>query len=197
MQESGLIIETIACMIPGILSMSLEEDDIGFLTDIYIRYRNLMRFIARQYFDDDYHEIEEVISETAIRMCEYVNDIKGRNDKHITNYVLKITRNVCRVHLRRIGKNQKADSTIAEYYSNTEAERSQSVFANVTGRELLDSYSLLSDHDKELIRMRYVDQMRISDIAHYYQMSENAVRVAISRAKNRLLKSASEVREGK
>lgn len=60
------------------------------------------------------------------------------------------------------------------------------VFSRVYADDLLNSFPMLSDRDKELIRMRHIDMLDYDEIAEALHISERTARTAVSRAKARL-----------
>jgi len=55
-------------------------------------------------------------------------------------------------------------------------------------------YAELSERDRELIRLRHMDQMNYEDIAVVIGLSESSTRTAVSRAKKRLKQLAEKKR---
>ena len=64
------------------------------------------------------------------------------------------------------------------------------VFAYTDALSLLASFDVLSEREKEIMRMRHIDQMEFAEIAHMMKMKEGAVRTALTRAKQRVVQEA-------
>lgn len=196
---NGALLQSVFCQPVGIavplilLSLHSNEDRV-FVEQMYFEYRQLMYMIARRYFDNDPQEIEDAISNTLEYMCTYVERFRAVERANLRNYVLTAHGNVCR---RRAATLKRYREKIERSFSDDQLgnlpdpeDAYISVFDQADAQTLLQSFHFLSEGDKELIRMRYIDQMDYEEIARLLGMSQGAVRTAVARAKKRIREMA-------
>lgn len=198
-QEAKLLLEAVSTTLPLAILLVEDEADRQFLADLYLQYRGLIYKSAANYFSGNLLEIEDAVSSTAERMCKYCKELKQIPCNKQKCYLVKMVRTVCIARLAELRHSRErndwfADSQVVEGIAD-EAQAHDFVFSRVYAEDLLDSFSALSDRDKELIRMRHIDMMAYDDIARALNISERAARTAISRAKKRLEKLALHVKD--
>ncbi len=176
--------------LPFFLLLLQNDQDSQNIVDFYQQYKRLMFKIAQQYFYDDHHEIEDVISETVIKMIKNFSKIKTLSDRKAASYVVKIVRSVCNDILRKrkqqpFAEYQWNDEIRSDELSNIE-ESSDMVFSHIYAVDLLYSFRHLSEREKQLIRLRHIDGLSYEDIGFILGINESAARTALSRALSRL-----------
>ena len=194
MQIVNMTLQTSLLSAP-IIFLSLKNDsDRQFVTDIYFQYRRLMYVIAREYFGNNPADIEDVIETALERMCKYIEKIRAVDRNKMKSYVVSLTGNVCR---EQIMKHNARDAHMDHWVSQEcidnipdPIDPFTSVFDHSDAVSLLNSFNGLNDREKDLIRLRHIDQREFSEMAEMLNMSEGAVRTALARAKKHLRKLA-------
>lgn len=185
-----------AASVPFAVLMLTSDEDRQFVEQLYFEYRGLMYFVAGRYFGHNNAEIEDAISSVIENMCKYVDDFRAVECNKLKSYVFSSIENVCRRRLRELGKQRMyrddgATQETIERIPDT-ADIYASVFAYADARTLLDELDGLSERDKELLWMRHVEKLTFAEIANRLGMTEQAVRTALTRAKQRVRKRAAE-----
>lgn len=166
------------------------DEDRNFVQYMYLTYKQLMFYTAKRYFGNDYAEIEDAISCAVENMCVYVQRFRAVDCNKLRAYVLCTIENVCNRRMRTIYMEKEHRIDLAQEMID-KAPNSQNdldnVFAYADALSLLDSFEVLSEREKELMRMRHIDQMEFAEIAHIMNMKEGAVRTALTRAKQRIV----------
>lgn len=182
--------ELYGTVIPLAILLIEDDDDRAFLSDAYIQYKALMYKVASDYFKPNKADIEDAVSESVERLCKYCKNFRATPCNKRASYVVKLVENVCRTQLRAriMEKDRYAFSMDEEQCEHIPAEHNvlETVFSHMYAEELIELFDQLSSRDKELIRMRHVDQMSYTEIAKALKMKEGTVRTALSRAKQRL-----------
>ena len=166
------------------------DEDRQFLTEMYLQYRPLMYKIASQFFRDNYAEMEDAVGGAVERLCKKCETLKQVECNKRASYIVSTVRNVCLSRLREIGRQRRN----RDYAPDAEAVDSIPspedvqgiVFDRVFASDLLDSFSELSEKDKDLIRLRHMDLLGYDVIAQQMGITEIAARTAVSRAKSKL-----------
>lgn len=197
--EAKLLLEAAGTTLPLVILLIVDDADRQFLTDLYLRHRELIYKSAANYFPGNLLEIEDAISSTAERMCKYCKELEQIPCNKQKYYLVKMVRTVCIARLVELRRSRErndwfADSQVVEGTAD-EAHAHDFVFSRVYADDLLNSFSALSNRDKELIRMRHIDMMEYDDIARVLDINEGAARTAVSRAKKRLEKFAQHVKD--
>lgn len=197
--DTKLIMETAGTTLPLAILLIEDDADRQFVADLYLQYRNLLYKKAAGFFHNAPPEIEDAVSCAAERMCKYCKELQNIPCNKRKFYIVKIIRSVCITRLQALQKQQeKRDWFVdTETVEGVEDENSAHgiVFSRVYADDLLNSFSMLNDRDKELIRMRHIDMMDYDEIANALHISEGTARTAVSRAKARLESLAQHLRD--
>ena len=185
-----------AVSVPIAVLVLANDEDRQFVEQLYFEYRGLMYFVARKYFGHNDAEIEDAISSVIENMCKYVENFRAVECNKLKGYVFSTVENVCKRRLRELGKQRlyQDDGATQETIENIPdtADAYTSVLAYADARTLLEELDALSERDKELLWMRHVEKLTFDEIANQLGMTEQAVRTALTRAKQRVQKRAAE-----
>lgn len=186
------LLELYGTMLPLAILLVNDDEDQAFLCEVYLQYKALIYKVASDYFKHNQAEIEDAVGESVERLCKYCKKFRAIPFNKMPAYVVKLVENVCRTRLRAImvEKEHYAFSMDEEQSEQLSSQDSvlETVFSHFYAEELLVMFDQLSERDRELIRMRHVDQMSYAEMATALRMNEGAVRTALSRAKQRLEK---------
>lgn len=186
------MMELYGTILPLAILLVNDDEDRAFLCEVYLQYKALIYKVASDYFKHNQVEIEDAVGESVERLCKYCKNFRAIPCNKMAAYIVKLVENVCRTRLRAImmEKNHYAFSIDEEQSEQIPTHDSvlETVFSHFYAEELLAMFDRLNEYDRELIRMRHVDQMSYAEIAKALQMNEGSVRTALSRAKHRLKK---------
>ena len=184
------IIELYGTVLPLSILLIENDEDRQFLTDIYLQYKPLMYKAAYPFFNNNISEVDDAVSSAILKLCKKCDTLKKVDCNKRASYIVSTVRNVCLSRLREL-KRQRLHldfgSNSDELETISGADNVQEiVFSTILAIDLLNAFPELSKKDRELIRMRHIDQLDYSEIAEFSGSTEGAVRTAVSRAKSRL-----------
>ena len=177
-------------MLPLSILLIENDEDRQFLTELYLQYRPLMYMISSQFFSDNFAEMEDAVGSAVERLCKKCDTLKQVECNKRASYIVSTVRNVCLSRLREIGRQRRnrdytPDADVVDSIPSPEDVQGI-VFDRVFASDLLDSFSELSEKDKDLIRYRHMDLLGYDEIAQQVGITEIAARTAVSRAKSKL-----------
>jgi len=147
------------------------------------KYRDQLYFHAR-YIVKDHQEAYDVVQEVFIKAMR-----EGRifdDEFKIKAWLFRVTSNLCFNQVR----NRKRRGAILESMVKPEsfsADQVESVFAGEQREELSAALDLLSDDHKEILVLRYYDDLSYAEIAEVLQVKLGTVMSRLSRARMRLM----------
>ena len=147
------------------------------------KYRDQLYFHAR-YIVKDHQEAYDVVQEVFIKAMR-----EGRifdDEFKIKAWLFRVTSNLCFNQVR----NRKRRGAILESMVKPEsfsADQVDSVFAGEQREELSAALDLLSDDHKEILVLRYYDDLSYAEIAEVLQVKLGTVMSRLSRARMRLM----------
>ena len=109
----------------------------------------------------------EAIQEVTFRAYEKINTV--RNPEYTKTWLIRIMMNYCRDVL----KTQK------RFVFDEEALFQQGISDDYTYLEIEDAMKLLSEEQRELIYMRYLNEIKIKDIAEMTATPESTVKTRL------------------
>ena len=177
-----------ALLFPPIILAVENESDRNFLTQVYYDYRNLMYKIALSFFPSNYAEAEDAFSSTLEKMCRNPKKLQMVQDSYLASYVASMTANTCRDRLRQMKRGSYSyslDEDVVEQIADS-ANPYDTIFEANSLSEVFDSWKGLSDKDRDLLHMRYVEEKSVPEIAALLNVRESTVYSALFRAKHHL-----------
>jgi len=127
-------------------------------------------------------EAEDVAQEVLLKLCQR-NDIQSL--QNVEAYAVTMAKNLCFDIKRKLGRTRmveldKASHKLDNYTPETCLESSENYsLIRQTMEQLNDSYKLV-------IHLRDIEELEYSEISSIMQMTENQVRVTLSRARKKL-----------
>jgi RNA polymerase sigma-70 factor (ECF subfamily) len=183
-------------VLPLAILLIENDEDRQFLTDLYLQNRQLMVKVASQFFRGNQAELEDAVSGAVERLCKKCDTLRQVECNKRPAYIVSTVRNVCLSRLREIARHRRTheDFTDADAIENIpdQTDVQGMLFERVFAGDLLDAYPALNQRDRELIRLRHVDRMSYPEIAVQMGITENAARTAVSRARSRLERFATD-----
>lgn len=109
---------------------------------------------------------------------------KGENIENYQSYLYHVLSNLIIDYYRK--KKSLSLDTLTEDGFDPVGSTAAHVMEDAVHRELMDHIEKLSDRDKEVVMLRYVDGLPVKEIAVIVGESENSVSVRIHRAIDKL-----------
>lgn len=190
-EEAQELIQISGTLIPLMLLMSGKSDEEkAFLLGLYQQYKRLIYTVAYHYFHENKANADEAMSETVRMMCERCDTLRKVEKEKLKSYLVTMTRNVCVSQYRKIKKETARWNDEVEVREQQPASDNveEMVMQRLCVEELLRMFDALTERDQCVIRMRYIEQLSYADMAKQLDMSEDNVRVVLTRAKKRLQK---------
>jgi RNA polymerase sigma-70 factor (ECF subfamily) len=124
-------------------------------------------------------EADEITSEVFFRAWEYMTSQKVDN---LTAFLYKVARNIIADHYR---KSKRTEPLTEERAAVTASPGSfvHDLEVHEEAEQLLELMAGLKPEHREVLIMRYQDEMSIAEIAEVLDKNSNAVRVLLHRAK--------------
>lgn len=147
------------------------------------KYREPLYFHAR-YIVKDHQEAYDLVQEVFIKAMKeqrFFNE-----DFKIKAWLYRVTSNLCFNQLR----NRKRRGAILDTMMKPEAlvaDQVETVFAGERRQEVMGALAELSDDHKDILVLRYYDDLSYSEIADVLQIKLGTVMSRLSRARMRLL----------
>ena len=120
---------------------------------------------------------EDIFQTTWLKAIKALPDYQSRGIK-FSSWLFAIARNECRQHWRAGNHEVPLDSTAHDVPDERAARHDDSIFIDQV-------LAKLSEDDRELLRLRYIADLPLNDIARILQINIIAVRVRLHRALKR------------
>ena len=160
---------------------AIAGNDDAFL-ELMFAHREALFKTALAYLKNE-KEALEAIQEVTFRAYEKINTV--RNPEYTKTWLVRIMMNYCRDVL----KVQK------RFVFDEEAVLQHGISEDYTFLEIEDAMKLLSEEQRELIYMRYLNEIKIKDIAEMTEIPESTVKTRLYKTL-RILKSYFEEKGG-
>lgn len=142
----------------------------------YKQYSQILFNIAFTYMKD-YDNAFDIVQEVFIK---YLNTKEFKNEDHEKNWLIRVTINQCKNEIKKIKKIVYVEPDKLNVVSDSSPNNSdQSIFNLI---------SLLNDKYKIVIILFYYDNLSIKQIAAALKISESAVKMRLTRAREILRK---------
>ena len=178
-------------IIPVIIQMIEDPADQDWMADLFTKYYKLMISTAAFYLDD-HQDVEEIVNDSLLSLYEKIDRIRSLEPKALTSYIVITVRNTSFSYLRRrkqINKHFKylSDSSKENISATDDVERL------VEARDQLEIVhgiiNTLSENEQAAIRLRFEMGLDCKEIAEILEVSPDAVRQTILRARNHIQKA--------
>lgn len=143
---------------------------------------SLYRFLV---FQTSNREVSsDLLQETFMKTWEYI--ASGKEITNLRAFLYKVAKNKI-IDYRRKKKPQSLDAitdTGVDFHDETDILEEQSILGDI--EFVFERLEILDDHHKELIILRFVEEMSIKEIAEIFQERPNTISVKIHRAVEKL-----------
>ena len=157
--------------------------NIELLMHDYTNY--IYTIIRNNYTNLSDEDAEEIVLDVFITLWN--NQNKLDINKKMSSYIAGITRNLIRKKYRNIYNNENIDDYELVLSNIENIEMS---FINKDENKVInEEISKLKQKDKDIFHMYYYEEMKIKDIANYYKVSENKIKLNLFRIRKKLKKN--------
>ncbi|MEK7608788.1 MAG: sigma-70 family RNA polymerase sigma factor [Patescibacteria group bacterium] len=132
---------------------------------------------------------EEFVQETFLRTWEYLE--KGNEVENIRAFLYRVASNLI-IDASRKKKEASVEKMMEEGSWEPSRDDRAEIEAKIEVRAIREVMEQLHEEDREIITLRFVDELDPREIAAFFRITPNAASVRISRAIDRLRKLLSE-----
>lgn len=152
--------------------MALNKDDINTLWDTITPklYGYLVHLLR------DRSLAEDILQTTWMKAIENLSKFEDKTGATFSSWLFAIARNECKQHWRKAGREIPFDSEIHDKVA-IDSKEEDKIFAD-------QIISQLSQGDQEVIRLHYIADLPLGEIAKILKINPVAVRVRMHRALN-------------
>lgn len=154
-----------------------DEPDINRLINCYSQMLTRLCFLYLK----DYQTAQEAVQDVLYRAYTKYSSFQGKSNEK--TWITKIAINVCRDYLRRPACREIADGDAVLRLSN---HNQGDPYMDDSSVELLQAVYALPVQYKEVILLRYYQELSVNEIAKILHEKPNTVTVRIKRAKEML-----------
>jgi RNA polymerase sigma-70 factor (ECF subfamily) len=152
-----------------------------FFLVIADRYKDTVYRIALNYFGNKY-DAEDMVQEVFMKL--YTSKKQFESHEHIRNWMIRVTINICKNTLRMPWRNRNVElDDLAESITFEQQEQS----------ELFMSVMSLPEKHRTILYLFYYEDYSVKEISEILKLKESAVTTRLSRARNQLKLTLTEV----
>lgn len=141
----------------------------------------LFRYCYFKVYDRDL--AKDLVQEAFTRTWVYLSE--GKEVENLRAFLYKILHNIIVDYIRK-KKSLSLDKMIEVDGFAPEGDGRMSVESSSIGRELIEKLNLLDDAERDIVHMRYIDDMSVKEISKILEVSENLLSVRLHRALKKL-----------
>lgn len=170
------------------LTSVMPEKEASQLRQIYEKYAHFMYYVSLKYLGD-VHLAQDCTQQSLIRLIKYLDRLENMNAKQTKSYIYQVVAstalNMKKAEQRYIPESDERLIYMADnVFQENEVERA---FFEAESRETLrQAQQNLSVEEKILIAQRYGQGLDYSEIAEFFNISVQACRKRMQRAKAHL-----------
>ena len=143
-----------------------------WISDRYSMYKSMLFRISFSYLGNK-HDCEDILQEAFIKLCFHAPAFPSDEDEK--RWMIRITINLCKSHLRSYWYRNKVAYDMLEEYTTQPEEI-----------ELLADILRLPIKYKTVIQLHYICGYKIMEISEILRISESAVKMRLKRGRERL-----------
>lgn len=177
--------------VPVLIQMIEDPGDQEWMADLYTKYYKLMISTASFYLEN-HQDVEEVVNDSLLALYVKLDRIRSLEPKALTTYIITTVRNTAFTRLRR----QKMINKHFLYLSDQGKENisaADNVERLVEVRDQLEIVrgiiNALPENEQAAIRLRFEEGLEYKEIAEILDVTPDAVRQSIVRARKHIQKA--------
>ena len=180
-------------MIACIISAIENENDREFMKRLYLNYYSLMYKKARSILPSGY-DAEDAVESAILRLIDRIEALKNCSKVSLRAYLLSCARNAAIDQLRRRKKDYSFDDVNEQLERISDDTPVDSALIRTEQiQSVVRALKTLPDRERELLKMKYFNEMNDQEIADLLGISRDNLRTRLNRARRKLVASISEV----
>lgn len=161
------------------LSMIEGPEDQNKFEQVYLRYKNLMFYVAHRILNDA-QEAEDAVHDAFVRIAEHIDQVGEPDCPKTRGFVVII---VERVALNRLARRQRRDTLPLEDWTPSARQENPAV---EEGEAFSRAMARLSPRYRELLLLKHWQGFSDREIGNMLSMSQSNVARTLQRAKEKL-----------
>ncbi len=161
-----------------------DKEAFGQFYDLYVT--RIYRFIFFKV--NSVHDAQDLTSEVFLKVWQYIKEDKSI--KNLNAFIYMVARNSVIDFYRSRSKKEEIEGPVEENYMphiiDEDSDLQNKFIISSEVQETLKGLECLKDEFKELIILKYLDELSTSEISQVLGKSKGAIRVSIHRALNAL-----------
>lgn len=164
-----------------------DEDDCLYMQKLFLKNRELMYRTAYSIVHN-LTDAEDVVSSTCLKLISKLDRLRAINPLRQRAYIRSSVRNEALMLLRRRKTERYAldHLTVLQRTHQQPPNVDTQVIYRVTLEEVMAAIGKLAEDDRDVLRMKFFDQLADVEIAEIFGVSQSTVRSKIIRARQRL-----------
>ena len=167
------------------LSMIEDAEDQNKFEQVYLRYKNLMFYVAHRILNDA-QEAEDAVHDAFVRIAEHIDQVEEPDCPKTKGFVVII---VERVALNRLARRQRRDTLPLEDWTPSARQENPAV---EEGEAFSRAMARLSPRYRELLLLKHWQGFSDREIRNMLSMSQGNVARTLQRAKEKLREALKE-----
>ncbi len=153
-------------------------DYYGFIYDRYSNkvYRKCLSFVKEEVIAQD------MVQDIFLKVFFQLSKFKGNS--RFSTWLYAITYNFCVEHYRKNTKYSQVE--IADHHDKPDDDKEEQEILSLRVDHLKKALEMVDPSDKMILLMKYQDDISIKDIMSQLDISESAVKMRLSRARQRV-----------
>ena len=140
-------------------------------------------------------DAEEVCQDAFLQVFHKIGTFEGRST--FKTWLYRVVYNLCVDRQRKLARQRKSDTSVAEQIADIENIRSETRGTGAVEDEVNAAIAKLREEDQEIIVMRFVTGLSISEIAETLEVKLSAAKMRLYRAQEQFKKHYDAIKEGR
>ncbi len=171
-------------------AIDTESDRIKF-EQIYKKYNGLVYYIALKMLKGN-AEAEDAMQETFLRLTKHLDKFDDISSHKTKRYIVIVVENICRDVLKRRKKHPMLSFDEAIHVEPTFNQAEENILEKASAELIRTAMSELPSIYRDVIILRYVDELSDNEISRLLKISAAAVRKRLQRARQMLAAALNE-----
>ena len=171
-------------MLTSIIASIESESDRQFIEDIYLRYRGVMYRKALSLLRNP-HDADDAVETAMLKLIDKIDLLRGCNRASLRSYLISCAKNAAIDRIRRVSRTD----CFGDLPENPSApdEAVDSALLRIDAAEAMaDALMKLPDRERELLRMKYYEELPDREIAQLLGIRLSNIRTYLTRARKKL-----------
>jgi RNA polymerase sigma-70 factor (ECF subfamily) len=167
--------------------------DVQSYRELLRRHQPLVYNTCRRRLGSD-QDAEEVCQDAFLQVFHKIKQFEGRSQ--FKTWLYRVVYNLCIDRQRKLARQRKGDTSVAEQISDDEGIRSETQGTAAVQDEVNAAIAKLREDDQEIIVMRFVTGLSIAEIAETLDLKLSAAKMRLYRAQEQFKSHYDAIKEG-